>query len=144
MPLFGEAKKQYQREWMAARRAEGIAYLGGKCVSCGSKKDLQIDHKDSKKKISHRIWSWAEPKRKAELDKCQLLCIDCHKKKTKENEEALRGSKLKQSKLDEEKVVKIRLLHAEGTSMSKLAKQFGVDKMQISRVVNKRTWKHVK
>ena len=58
--------------------------MGGKCVTCGKKKDLEIDHIDTNTKsfsigevITH---SWA--KIKPEIDKCQLLCKACHKAKS--------------------------------------------------------------
>lgn len=58
--------------------------MGGKCVTCGKKEDLEIDHIDPNTKsfsigevITH---SWA--KIKPEIDKCQLLCKACHKAKS--------------------------------------------------------------
>lgn len=54
-------------------------------LSVGPKKDLQIDHIDHKQKsfcISKR-WSYVWEKLVKELDKCQLLCSICHKKKSK-------------------------------------------------------------
>ena len=58
--------------------------MGEKCVKCGSKENLEIDHIDPHKKsfsigkfITH---SWA--KIKPEIDKCQLLCKACHKTKS--------------------------------------------------------------
>lgn len=84
-----EKQRQYQREWMAARRAE---YLSGKsCVKCGSTNDLQIDHLDPKKKITHRVWSWSKEKRDAELAKCQVLCKPHHREKTEEQYELTSG-----------------------------------------------------
>lgn len=80
MPLTGECKKQYQLEWLAARRA---AYLADKsCAVCGSTTNLEIDHIDPSKKVSHRIWSWSKARREAELAKCQILCITHHREKT--------------------------------------------------------------
>lgn len=59
-------------------------YLGGKCVKCGLKRGLHVDHINPFEKsftISPnwaRSWSVLEP----ELKKCQLLCVECHAIKT--------------------------------------------------------------
>ena len=74
-------KRERQRNWLRARRKE---YLSDKqCVMCGSKKDLQIDHVDRYKKLSHKIWSWATERRDEEMKKCQILCDNCHKEKSR-------------------------------------------------------------
>lgn len=75
-----EKQKQFQRERVARIRA---AWFSDKCcVECGSKTDLELDHIDPAQKLSHRIWSWSVEKRSNELIKCQVLCQDCHLKKT--------------------------------------------------------------
>lgn len=55
----------------------------GPCRKCGSWENLELDHIDPETKTTHNIWSWSEPKRLAELAKCQALCNPCHKEKTK-------------------------------------------------------------
>ncbi len=68
---------KYGREWRRKRRYE---YFKNKsCTKCNSKKRLELDHIDPKKKISHNIWSWSEDRRNKELVKCQILCYKCHK-----------------------------------------------------------------
>ena len=64
---------------MAKRREE---YFKDKCCSCGSVDQLELDHIDPTRKVSHRIWSWSNARREAELAKCQPLCSACHLKKT--------------------------------------------------------------
>lgn len=76
-----EKQRQYQREWMARRRQKWIDE-NGPCSKCGSPDDLQVDHLDPSQKINHRVWSWSSERREAELAKCQVLCNDCHVKKT--------------------------------------------------------------
>ena len=76
-------QREYQKKWMAQRRDEWFA-VNGPCAKCGSWEDLQIDHKDPNKKVSHRIWSWAKERREAELAKCQAMCRKCHNKKSAE------------------------------------------------------------
>lgn len=73
--------RQYQRLWQAKRRAEWIA-SHGPCQRCGSNEDLQVDHLDPALKVSHSVWSWSAARREAELRKCQVLCLSCHKAKT--------------------------------------------------------------
>lgn len=81
MGYTGDKKREYQRQWVANRRA---AWLSDKvCVKCGSRDDLQVDHIDGAQKVSHRIWSWTAKRREAELAKCQVLCTPCHRSKTK-------------------------------------------------------------
>lgn len=75
-----EQQREYQRQWMANRRA---AYLADKaCIVCGCTDDLEVDHVDRSLKISHRIWSWSNERRDAELSKCQILCKTHHAEKT--------------------------------------------------------------
>lgn len=60
--------------------------LGNKCTHCSSTKQLQFDHinPDTKSfRISHAR-SVSLKRLEEEIKKCQLLCINCHKKKTKE------------------------------------------------------------
>jgi len=52
-----------------------------------------------------------------------------------------KGTKIPQSKLNEEKVLEIRKLRAEGMSQHKIAKMYGVQQSTISRVVNRIDWK---
>ena len=75
-----ERQREYQRRWAAERRA--AFFRGKRCVRCGGAKRLELDHIDPSKKVSHNIWSWSEPKREAEIAKCQVLCRPCHEQKT--------------------------------------------------------------
>lgn len=84
-----ERQKQYMREWVAKRRAEWMA-ANGPCVKCGSSLGLEIDHVErgtkhpalAKHHTGTSIWSWRRERREAELAKCQVLCGECHLKKT--------------------------------------------------------------
>ncbi|AVI04753.1 HNH endonuclease [Mycobacterium phage LifeSavor] len=75
-----EARREYQRQWIAKRRADFFA--DKRCVKCGSTEELNLDHIDPTKKVSHNIWSWSQVRRDAEIAKCQVLCLPCHKDKT--------------------------------------------------------------
>lgn len=76
-----EAKKQYTDR----KRAQALAYLGGKCSVCGVSESLEFDHIDRATKVYvisrnfNRRWAVLVQ----ELDKCQLLCKVHHLEKTK-------------------------------------------------------------
>lgn len=70
-------------EWRRNLKIKAVEYKGGKCVRCGyckSLRALQFHHRDPEQKdfaISRpnpRSWE----KVKVELDKCDLLCANCH------------------------------------------------------------------
>lgn len=72
----GVPLREYQARWMADRRR---AFLADKvCVECGSDDHLELDHVDPGQKVSHRIWSWTQERRDAEIAKCRVLCRGCH------------------------------------------------------------------
>ena len=108
-----EAQREYQRKWMARRRKEWLD-ANGPCVECGSEENLQVDHINPEDKVEHKVWSWAEGRRLAELAKCQVLCLPCHQAKTSANGEYARGTTNGQSKLTDEQVMAIRLDVAAG------------------------------
>ena len=85
MPLSGEAKLAYQREWIRKRR-EAWIQENGPCAKCGSSEDLQCDHVDPKEKELEPAALWGmspkNPKRVVELAKCQVLCYSCHREKS--------------------------------------------------------------
>jgi 5-methylcytosine-specific restriction endonuclease McrA len=87
MAYTGEQKKEYQRIWLRNRRQEWVNEHGP-CVKCGSTHNLEIDHIDPTLKTldPSRLWSLSltNPIRIAELEKCQVLCEQCHLEKTKE------------------------------------------------------------
>lgn len=83
------SRNAYYRDYMLARYKrryqEAIDNLGGICIRCGSSEDLQFDHKNPETKsfsIGKSIVSISRARLEAELVKCQLLCGECHKKKT--------------------------------------------------------------
>lgn len=85
MTYHGEKKKEYDREWVAKRRAEWFADKC--CVVCGATERLELDHinpptKDPKLKPGTGLWSWSKERREIELAKCQVLCHQHHLEKT--------------------------------------------------------------
>ena len=74
-----EKQKKFQREWLQKRRER--VFKGKKCKYCGSTKNLVLHHRDSNKKVDHRIWSWAPERFMKELKKCDIVCQSCNNKK---------------------------------------------------------------
>lgn len=76
--------RDYMRNRYHSKRQEIINQLGGKCKQCGSKKNLVLDHIDKKKKTFRAadIHSVSDQKIQEEIKNLQVLCEDCHKKKT--------------------------------------------------------------
>ena len=87
--------KNFMRERRKKRRAKFVELLGGKCVSCGTKSNLQFDHIDPKKKKHNfnQIQDGNESIIHDELKKCVLLCAKCHLEKTKKNNEFVNKDK---------------------------------------------------
>lgn len=78
-----EQQNQYQRQWVAARRAAWFQ-ANGPCVRCSSWDDLELHHKDPTTKVASSIWSWSAKRVADEVAKCEVLCNKCHKKETKQ------------------------------------------------------------
>lgn len=71
------------REWAAER-------LGGRCVKCGNtdRRVFHFDHiepRDKRKSISALCVLKNRTQLKEELEKCQILCANCHMIKTLED-----------------------------------------------------------
>lgn len=79
---YADKKKQreYQKQWMFNRRKQWFD-KNGPCALCESWTDLQLDHKNRKLKVSHKIWSWRKDRREKELAKCRPLCKTCHQER---------------------------------------------------------------
>lgn len=71
-----EKQKEYQRQWVARRRAAWFATQ--ECAWCDSTDRLELHHVDPNKKVGHAIWSWSQARRDAEIAKCIVLCRSCH------------------------------------------------------------------
>jgi hypothetical protein len=128
---------EYQRDWMAKRRAEWFA--DKVCAGCGSAEELELDHQDPSLKVSHRIWSWSRPRREAELAKCRPLCSPCHQRKS--SGEVARGeNKVKSVKLSGAQVIEIK---ASSLSCRVLGEQYGVHFVTISKIKRGVLWAHL-
>jgi 5-methylcytosine-specific restriction endonuclease McrA len=77
---------EYMRRYYRMRMDRAITYLGGACAQCGSDDDLEIDHIDpATKSFDFGKVGWKKPwaEQEAELQKCQLLCSQHHRVKTR-------------------------------------------------------------
>jgi 5-methylcytosine-specific restriction endonuclease McrA len=82
-------RRDYLIKAVAIRRKKiremAIAYKGGQCSVCGYKRcseALEFHHVDPKEKdftISDKGYSQSWETVKAELDKCVMLCANCHR-----------------------------------------------------------------
>lgn len=83
-----EKYNKYMNEYMKKRAKEkrlwALQKLGNKCVRCGSSDDLDIDHIDPSTKsfTFAKLWSKKSEIIERELNKCQLLCKQCHHNKS--------------------------------------------------------------
>lgn len=78
MPYKDKAvQSAWQNAWMKRRRQAWLDE-NGPCIDCGSDIDLEVHHKDPAQKIDHKVWSWREERRLAELAKCVVKCKKCH------------------------------------------------------------------
>jgi hypothetical protein len=78
------SKRLFMAEQFAERRTVIHGLLGGKCVVCGTRENLEIDHidPDSKTRNVKELWSYRWEKLLEEVAKCQLLCTIHHREKT--------------------------------------------------------------
>jgi len=78
-----KTKSDYVVDWRKRSKEKLVEYKGGKCQICGYNKcleALEFHHLDRDKKdftISGKSWSF--DKLKNEVDKCILVCSNCHK-----------------------------------------------------------------
>lgn len=79
-----KVRNAYCLEWVRKRRRAWFD-IHNQCAECGSTENLELDHIDPATKVDHKLWSWSRERRDAELAKCHALCLDCHKKKTRED-----------------------------------------------------------
>ena len=90
-----QQRAEYLKKAVTARRKKlkkmAIEYKGGKCIFCGYDKcndALDFHHLDLKEKefgLSVRGLTRSWEKIKEELDKCILVCANCHRELHAEN-----------------------------------------------------------
>lgn len=82
---YNEYMRKYMLERYHQRRAYGVEFLGGSCVVCGSKSNLEFDHivsTDKSFSLAKKLHTISKKGFLKELEKCQLLCSSCHSDKS--------------------------------------------------------------
>jgi hypothetical protein len=116
---------------------------------CGTDKRLQIDPIDYKTKkfdVTPALRSKPWEEILVELKKCQLLCKECHKIKTKKegsNLVKIKGSANGQSKLTEQDVIAVKQLLLNKEPCRSIAEKFKVSRETISAIKIGRSWSHI-
>ena len=91
--MVGKRKYKDRKQYLIAAvhkrrrkiRLMSVEYKGGKCVTCGYDKcidALEFHHEDASLKdfsISSKGYTRSWQKVKEELDKCILVCANCHR-----------------------------------------------------------------
>lgn len=94
---YNEYMREYQKRKYEQRRSMFISELGGKCVQCDSVENLEFDHISKETKsfnVAKKMANGALATLREEIQKCQLLCQPCHKKKSDAEEEVGHGEGL--------------------------------------------------
>lgn len=128
--------RNYQREWMRRRRAEFFADKA--CAACGINESLELDHVDPDMKVSHKIWSWSEERRAAEIAKCQVLCTECHKMKTFSERRSYQGAGNPASVWSDDDVWAMHEMRQKGMTYEAIGRQMGVSKSSIRNAYTRR------
>ncbi len=157
------AEKHYNEDNKGdkSRRSEKLIYLeykGNKCEICGYNKceaSLSFHHKNSREKVfnigslSQKITNISELKEYIikELNKCDIVCRNCHIEKHSDLEffeknkekiyKKIEEYKEKQNKLSREDV--INMYNSSGMKQSDIAKHFAASKGTISMIIKE--WK---
>lgn len=130
-----DQQRAYHREWLRKRRE---AFFAGKsCALCGSSGPLELDHIDASQKVSHRIWSWSEARRSAEIAKCQVLCDDCHLDKTLAERDH-RGANNPAATWTDEEVLRVHGLREKGLTYAAIASMLGESRHAVRHAYTRR------
>jgi len=76
--------KVYMQERRSLRKKFATWCLGNKCSSCGETEELEFDHieRSTKKMLIANMFAHGLERLIEELQKCQLLCKECHRLKS--------------------------------------------------------------
>lgn len=118
--------KKARTDWFTAN---------GPCKQCGSITNLELDHIEPGNKVHHAVWSWTPMRRNLELQKCQVLCRSCHRKKTTSEQTPGRIFQAKR-KITDKQVLQAVLLRGSGWTIRSIGKKFGVSHVTINRLTN--------
>lgn len=137
---YQDNKEEIKNKKIKLYHERRSSFFSGKvCEECGSKENLELHHKDPRKKDSHKIWFWSEEKRLKEIEKCIVICHDCHNKKHKKDYAFAGRATLS---INDVKSIKVRLLHGEAPNL--IAKDYPVSTNAIRNIKAERTWRNIK
>ena len=141
MPIANvQERREYQAKWRAnrdrLRREMFIEHLGGKCVDCLSRDNLEFDHVDPKLKKFTIGNNMGKPLKTLmeEVNKCVIRCKPCHSERTK-TQERPRGDTHIFSKMDKNKRDMIRKDRAGGLTTRALAEKYGIHHTNIAKML---------
>jgi len=80
---YNEYMRNYLRERYRRRKTKAIEELGNKCTECDTTENLEFHHVDpSEKDFTVTTGAtFSEERWNAEVAKCILLCMKCHREK---------------------------------------------------------------
>ena len=76
-----EINYKTNKAWLKNEKQKAVDYKGGKCIVCGYSKclsALEFHHTNPEEKEGYNS-HWTFERNKNELDKCILLCANCHR-----------------------------------------------------------------
>lgn len=111
---MNETRKEYKRAWRVANNGRqraverrttqtnkiaAIVYKGGRCLDCGfddldRPEVFEFDHLPGfeKKYCIGEMATHSAQKRQEELDKCDLVCANCHNTRTRRRQNEIRAN----------------------------------------------------
>lgn len=131
------------------KKQECVDYLGGKCAHCGGEFITHVfdfHHKDPSQKDSD-IGSMLRLNKSKndlihELDKCILLCANCHRiehyKESDGNIAKINLVRERPNKLSVKEIIDIRDKYCKDSNMYVLAEQYKVSVATICNIINKK------
>ena len=81
-PEYRARRNAQMKANLRAKKLEAIEYLGGKCKDCGGKFHHSVydfHHLDPNEKDINPSAAFSRKNWKSEIDKCVLLCANCHR-----------------------------------------------------------------
>jgi hypothetical protein len=85
-PRAKKVRNETRKVWTAKEKQRAVEYKGGKCVCCGYAEclaALDFHHRNPKEKEGYGtgalVAHWSFKRNKKELDKCDLVCVRCHR-----------------------------------------------------------------